>query len=157
VLSAFFVGYACSQVAGGRLADRFSGTAVLPMAVASWSLATLLTPAAAAGGLGALLAARLALGAAEGPAFPAAHALIASAVPTHARVGVLAPDYPDVWAAGAANPQHLQHNTLRLLAWRTTSSHERGGLGCAVDSDWGCDRCILSRFLGRLPLLSRPD
>ena len=86
VLSAFFLGYAATGVLGGWLSDRYGGKVVLPGAVAAWSLATLLTPLAAAAGLPALLLARVGLGAAEGPAFPAVHALIASSVPKQAQV-----------------------------------------------------------------------
>ena len=44
VLSAFFVGYLCTQVIGGWAAARFSGYVVLALAVLGYSVATLLTP-----------------------------------------------------------------------------------------------------------------
>jgi len=81
VLSAFFAGYAATQVLGGALADRHGGKRVLAAGVALWSLFTALTPAAAAAGAFPLLAARAALGVGEGVAFPAIHALIAANVP----------------------------------------------------------------------------
>src|SRR5690242_4848204 len=44
ILSAFFWGYIVSQLAGGWVADRFGGKAVLGFGVGCWSLATALTP-----------------------------------------------------------------------------------------------------------------
>jgi len=76
VLSAFFLGYATTQILGGTLADRYGGKPVLAAGVALWSLFTGLTPQAAAGGTASLLAARVLLGVGEGVAFPAVHALI---------------------------------------------------------------------------------
>ena len=81
VLSAFFYGYALTQLLGGRLADRVGGKPVLLFGVLAWSLATFFTPDAAAAGVAPLLIARIALGAGEGVAFPAVHALIARHVP----------------------------------------------------------------------------
>ena len=81
VLSAFFYGYALTQLLGGRLADRVGGKPVLLFGVLAWSLATFVTPEAAAAGVAPLLIARVTLGAGEGVAFPAVHALIARHVP----------------------------------------------------------------------------
>ena len=50
VLSAFFYGYAMTQLVGGRLADSFGGKRVLALGVIGWSLATFVTPWAAAAG-----------------------------------------------------------------------------------------------------------
>ncbi|CAE7905549.1 PHT4 [Symbiodinium sp. KB8] len=81
VLSAFFGGYAATQLLGGRLADVLGTKWVLAAGLSTWSLATALTPLAAAAGAGPLLAVRLALGLGEGVAFPAVHAAIARLVP----------------------------------------------------------------------------
>ena len=54
---------------------------MLTVGVVGWSLATFITPFAAAGGVAQLVAARVALGAGEGVAFPAVHALISRHVP----------------------------------------------------------------------------
>jgi ACS family sodium-dependent inorganic phosphate cotransporter len=58
---------------------------VLAVGLAAWSLATFLTPAAARAGGAQLILARIALGLGEGVAFPAAHAIIARAVPPAAQ------------------------------------------------------------------------
>jgi ACS family sodium-dependent inorganic phosphate cotransporter len=81
VLSAFFAGYAATQVLGGSLADKHGGKRVLAVGVALWSVFTALTPAAAAAGAAPLLIVRALLGVGEGVAFPAIHSLIATNVP----------------------------------------------------------------------------
>lgn len=81
VLSAFFGGYATTQLLGGQLADSLGAKWILAAGLSCWSLATALTPLAAASGAGPLLATRLALGLGEGVAFPAVHSAIAKLVP----------------------------------------------------------------------------
>lgn len=80
VMSAFFAGYGATQVLGGQLSDKYGGSAVLAAGLAIWSLATVLTPISASLGTWPLLAARAVLGAAQGIAFPAIHALLAKKV-----------------------------------------------------------------------------
>lgn len=92
VLSAFFVGYLLTQVAGGWLAERYGGKLVLGAGVVFWSFFTLLTPAAAAGGLMALLTARIFMGVGEGVTFPSVYAMFGRWVPLQERsraVGIL--------------------------------------------------------------------
>src|SRR5271163_1018242 len=48
VLSAVFWGYLWTQLIGGWMADRFGGHRVLAAGVAIWSIATFVTPIAAA-------------------------------------------------------------------------------------------------------------
>ncbi len=85
VLTAFFVGYMAAMLPCGWLAGRFGGRLVLGLALAGWSLATLATPAAAFGGLPALIAVRVAMGAAEAATFPAAIGLFARWLPATER------------------------------------------------------------------------
>lgn len=75
VLSSFFLGYLLFQVPGGWLASRYGGKVVMGVAVAWWSLWTLLTPIAAAISLPVLYAARIAMGLGEAATFPAAYYL----------------------------------------------------------------------------------
>ncbi|MGC1678019.1 MAG: ACS family MFS transporter [Candidatus Binataceae bacterium] len=77
ILSAFFWGYFCTQLVGGWMSDRFGGRRVLGAGVAIWSLATLLTPQAAAISFAVLFAIRVVLGLGEGVNFPAIHSLTA--------------------------------------------------------------------------------
>ncbi len=51
IMSSFFAGYLLTQIAGGWLADRFGGKAVLGMGVLFWSAFTIITPPAAFAGL----------------------------------------------------------------------------------------------------------
>ena len=81
VLSSFFVGYLLLQIAGGALARRFGGKRVLAVAVAWWSVFTLLTPIAATLSIGALVAARVGLGLGEAVLMPASYELFSRWVP----------------------------------------------------------------------------
>ena len=92
VLSSFFLGYLLTQVAGGWLADRYGGKRVLGFGVIFWSLFTLLTPAAALGGMTALLITRVLMGVGEGVTFPSVYALFGHWIPERERsraVGIL--------------------------------------------------------------------
>jgi len=85
VLSSFFVGYLITQVAGGSLAARFGGKAVLGFGVLWWSLFTLLTPMSAMASFPMLIAARILMGVGEGVAFPATYNLLGRWVPLKER------------------------------------------------------------------------
>jgi sugar phosphate permease len=79
VLSAFFVGYAVSQIPGGLMADRFGPRPMLTGTILWWSLMTGLT--ALAPGLLVLLLTRILFGLGEGPFPPAAYKAMAVWVP----------------------------------------------------------------------------
>ncbi|MFB7241398.1 MFS transporter [Streptomyces populi] len=68
--SAFFLFFSVAAVAVGLAADRLSTKALILVMAVLWSVAQV--PAALGGGLGVLVASRVFLGAAEGPAFPVA-------------------------------------------------------------------------------------
>jgi ACS family sodium-dependent inorganic phosphate cotransporter len=85
VLSSFFVGYLVTQVAGGSLAARFGGKAVLGFGVLWWSLFTLLTPLSAMASFPVLIATRILMGVGEGVAFPATYNLLGRWVPLKER------------------------------------------------------------------------
>jgi ACS family sodium-dependent inorganic phosphate cotransporter len=92
VLSSFFLGYLLTQVAGGWLADRYGGKIVLGAGVLFWSFFTLITPAAAAGGMIALLVTRVLMGIGEGITFPSIYALFGRWIPLTERsraIGIL--------------------------------------------------------------------
>lgn len=97
ILSAFFWGYIVSQLAGGWMADRFGGKAVLAFGVASWSLATFVTPFGATISLSLLLGARVLLGIGEGVNFPAIHSLAARWAPARERSRALALNYTGIF------------------------------------------------------------
>jgi MFS transporter, ACS family, solute carrier family 17 (sodium-dependent inorganic phosphate cotransporter), other len=81
VLSSFFIGYLLLMIPGGWLARRYGGKRMLSVAVAGWSLFTLLTPWAASVSLGTLVAVRIALGLGEACLMPAAYDLFSRWVP----------------------------------------------------------------------------
>jgi ACS family hexuronate transporter-like MFS transporter len=81
--TAFLLSYAALYVVGGRLLDVLGTRRGFLLIMTGWSLASALH--AAATGFGVLLLARLALGAGEGGAFPAATRVVAEWIPTHAR------------------------------------------------------------------------
>jgi MFS family permease len=69
VISAFFLGYAAMQIPGGWLADRFGSKYVVVIAIAAWSVFTVMT--SVAWSLASLIVIRLIFGLTEG-AFPSA-------------------------------------------------------------------------------------
>jgi ACS family sodium-dependent inorganic phosphate cotransporter len=85
VLSSFFVGYLLLMAVTGALANRYGGWLVLGVAVLWWSAWTALTPPAAVMSLGALIAARIALGLGEAAVFPASMNMISRWVPPEHR------------------------------------------------------------------------
>lgn len=85
VLSSFYLGYLLLQIVGGRLADRFGGKWVLGLGVVFWSLFTLITPPAAALGIGALIATRILMGMGEAVMFPSMYSLFSRWVPESER------------------------------------------------------------------------
>ena len=92
VLSSFFVGYLLTQVAGGWLAERYGGKIVLGAGVVFWSLFTIITPIAAAGGMAALLVTRVLMGVGEGVTFPSIYAMFGRWIPLTERsraIGIL--------------------------------------------------------------------
>jgi ACS family sodium-dependent inorganic phosphate cotransporter len=116
VQSSFFWGYLLTQVAGGVWADRLGGKVVLGFGVVWWSLATVLTPFAAAAGLPALLAARACMGVGEGVAMPAMNNLLSKWVPVRERSRSLALVYSGMYTGsvlGLACSPHMIH----ALGW----------------------------------------
>jgi len=80
VLSSFFIGYMLFQVPSGYLANRYGGKWVLGVAVAWWSLFTVITPFAALS-LPLLIAARIGMGLGEAAMFPGAYNLFGRWIP----------------------------------------------------------------------------
>ncbi|HSB96361.1 MAG TPA: MFS transporter, partial [Spongiibacteraceae bacterium] len=80
VLSSFFIGYMLFQIPSGYLANRFGGKWVLGIAVAWWSIFTIITPFAALS-LPLLIAARIGMGLGEAAMFPGAYNLFGRWIP----------------------------------------------------------------------------
>ena len=90
VSSAFFWGYALTQVPGGFLAAKYGGKVVLGTGVFLWSLGTLIAPLAAKVALPLLCFSRLLVGLGEGVAPPAATGMMAKWVPASERARAVA-------------------------------------------------------------------
>ena len=128
-----------AQVLGGALADRVGGKSVLAVGVTAWSITTALTPGAAALGVPALLAMRVAMGLGEGVAFPAIHSIIASAVPVERQSTAVALVTASSYA-GTALAFGLAPTLIDKLGWQVGSP--RGvGMGRCVGSQPGSSGC----------------
>ncbi|ETN58282.1 Sialin, Sodium/sialic acid cotransporter [Anopheles darlingi] len=75
VLSSFFYGYIFTQLLGGYISNALGGNYVFGVGVGMTALLTLLTPLAAHGGYGWLIAVRALEGFFEGVTFPCIHAI----------------------------------------------------------------------------------
>jgi len=85
VASAFFWGYAFTQIPGGWLSSKYGGKAVLFYGVILWSLGTLIAPWCATLGMAPLLASRFIVGLGEGVAPSAATGILAKTIPPSQR------------------------------------------------------------------------
>ena len=86
LLSAYSLGYFCTQILGGLAADVVGPRAVMTAALVLSALATLATPEASASlGLAGVYATALLAGAAHGPLFPASVAYLARWLPSGER------------------------------------------------------------------------
>ncbi len=130
VLSAFYVGYALSQVLGGHLSLRFGGKAVHLFAVL-WSCAgEALTPVVA-GRIRLLLALRVAMGLGEGLQWPAVYKLFSHWVPTAERSRAVS----FFWAMGnVAIAVSLMLTPVMQAAWGWRASFY---VFAAVGAAWG--------------------
>lgn len=115
VMSAFFLTYAFFQLPAAWADQVYGSRRALPAFAAAWSFATALC--AGAGGLGLLVASRLAMGAAEAGIFPSATAVLGRWFPAARRAtvsGVLGSFMGVGGAVGAA----LSGVVLALVPWR---------------------------------------
>jgi len=85
IMSSFFVGYIPMQIGGAILCRRFGAKAVLAYAAFLWSMFTVLTPFACKAGFYVLLLCRVAMGLAEGVAFPGVYHFLSTWVPSNER------------------------------------------------------------------------
>ena len=118
VLSSFWAGYATTQVLGGALADSLGGEALLLVAMLLWSVATALTPAAAAAGAVQVVAARVVLGAGEGLALPAIHSMIAKYVNLPQK-NLAAATVTSACYLGALTSNYVAPKIIEAFDWKT--------------------------------------
>ncbi|HEX3032056.1 MAG TPA: MFS transporter [Bacillota bacterium] len=79
VSTAFFIGYACTMIIGGWLADRFGGGKVIIFGALWWSVFVFLTPFGTS--LGSMVIIRMLMGMGEGVALPAISSMVAKWIP----------------------------------------------------------------------------
>lgn len=116
VQSSFFWGYLLTQILGGVWADRYGGKVVLGFGVIWWSLATVLTPMAAALGLPALLVARACMGIGEGVAMPAMNNLLSKWIPVKERSRSLSLVYSGMYT-GSVIGLGFSPQLINMLGW----------------------------------------
>lgn len=98
IQSSFFWGYVLTQIPGGYFADKFGAKQVLSFGVITWSLSTVLVPAAAsASNLSVLLVVRAMLGFGEGVAMPAVNNIISKWIPEKERARSLSLIYSGMY------------------------------------------------------------
>ena len=115
VLGAFGIGYLLTTFIGGYVADRFGARITFAVAVAVWSLAIGWTGAAT--GFAILYCARIVLGLAEGPSFPAHARIVERWLPPEERataVGSALVAIPVALAVGAPLATYL----IAEIGWR---------------------------------------
>ncbi len=116
ILGAFGLGYAATTLLGGLAVDRLGARSVLAGAVLFWGLAIGATGLAT--GFAMLYAARVALGLAEGPSFPALGVAVRRWLPARERAGALAGTLVAVPLALAAGAP-LVALLIDAFGWRT--------------------------------------
>ena len=152
ILGAFGIGYALTTFVGGFLADRFGGRLIFAVAVVVWSLS--IGWAGAATGFVMLYCARLALGLAEGPTFPAHARIVERWLPPHERataVAVALIAIPIALAVGAP----LVSTLVDAAGWRVMF-FILAGLGLVWLPFWLIALLALSSVAGLL-IWHRPD
>jgi len=116
VLGAFGIGYAITVFFGGIWADHYGAHRTLTAACLLWSLAIGMTGLAA--GLGMLIAARVGLGLAEGPNFPALNRTVADWLSSRERAIALSNSLVAVPLAGAVGGP-LVTQLMAAFGWRS--------------------------------------
>ncbi|GAA3675948.1 MFS transporter [Nonomuraea antimicrobica] len=115
LLGAFFWTYAAFLPGAGWLVDRFGPRRMMALALAAWSIATMLVGAAT--GFVVLLLVRLLLGAVESPAYPSSSQIVARWFPTRER-GIAASIFDSGGRAGTAFALPITTAIVAFLGWR---------------------------------------
>ncbi|UNS95341.1 MFS transporter [Streptomyces tubbatahanensis] len=131
LLGAFFWTYAAFLPPSGWLVDRFGPRRMMVVAVAGWSVVTMLMGAAT--GFLVLLLLRLLLGAAESPAYPSSSKIVSRWFPTRERA-LAASIFDSGGRAGTAIALPVCTAVIALLGWRGSfvTAGLVGLLYCAV-------------------------
>lgn len=134
VLSSFFIGYLLAMTPGGWASNRFGGRAMLGWALLLWSLFTYLTPAAAGLSFGALIAARILMGAGEAVNFPAVVALYARWLPPGERTRAMTLNFAGI-PAGTVLGLIISGALVEAYGW-PAAFHVFGVVGLGFAALW---------------------
>ncbi|WP_064745265.1 MFS transporter [Pseudonocardia acaciae] len=115
LLGAFFWTYALMQFPSGWLVDRFGPRRMLAIAVAAWSVATMLMGAAT--GFLVLILLRLLLGVGESPSYPSGAKVVSRWFPVHER-GLAASIFDSGARAGTALSLPIIAALIAVIGWR---------------------------------------
>ena len=132
IFSAFSWTYAALQIPGGLVLERVGARVTFGVAMIFWSIVTLCISLAT--GFGSLLGLRLALGAAETPAFPANNSLVSRWFPTRER-GLATGSYTAGEYVGLAIAAPLLAWLAVRFGWHSVF-YLTGGLGLVWAFAW---------------------
>ena len=141
ISSAFFWGYALTQVPGGMLANRFHGKDVLLAGVALWSLGTALAPSTAKVSLVLLCFTRLLVGLGEGVAPPSATDVLARTVPKRERASAVGMVFGGLDIGSVVGLLVAQALIFRM-GWQSVF-YLYAALGGAWIIDWRRRACVI--------------
>jgi ACS family glucarate transporter-like MFS transporter len=122
IFSAFLIGYAVFQTAGGRLADHFGPRRVLALGVVWWGIFTALSaalPLEIPHALSWFIAIRFLFGAGEAVIFPASNQFVARWIPAHERGWANGWIFAGVGAGSGLTPPLVTYIML-LYGWRAS-------------------------------------
>ncbi|GBG61257.1 hypothetical protein CBR_g19789 [Chara braunii] len=106
VLSAFYYGYASSQIPGGWAAAYLGGRHILLLSFLLWSVAAVIMPVSSVS-VASMVTARLLIGLSQGFIFPAIHTILAHWIPPHERSRAVSLTMSGMYLGAAAGMQYL--------------------------------------------------
>ncbi len=134
VLSSFFIGYMAAMIPTGWLANRIGGRLLMGVALALWSLFTVLTPLAAAISLGALILTRILMGMGEAASFPAIYNLFARWLPASERTRAVAINFTG-FALGTVFALSVSAGLIQRFGWESVF-YAFGAAGLVFAAIW---------------------
>ncbi len=150
--AAFGISYLLMTVIGGLLVDRFGSRRILTLFSALWSIVSGMM--ALASGFFSILLLRVALGIAEGPAFPALTRVSADWLPTSERARALAISLSAIPLASVIGAPFIS-SLIILLSWKLMFI-TLGALGLIWSTCWYfifTDKPHQSKFVNELEIL----
>ena len=128
VLSAFYWGYAISQVPGGWAAQQYGGRVTLIISFLLWSLVSIVTPTDGRRTT-AIMFARVCVGIAQGFIIPSIHTVLSQWIPPHERARAVSLTTSGMYLGSAASMLVLP--TVSLWFGASSLLQFDGGLGLA--------------------------